>query len=191
MTGKMKKGCVSNDKRDEIISAILDGLANINDSTSGEKLMVEAYRAKDIYSGPYTLDAPDIVFLLEDGRCEIDAKVGGGKLFVEGSPQTHWTGTHTKDGLFIASGPKIKMGFKVGKSNIMDIAPTILHIFGIPQERDMDGRVLHEIFKENLSFHSKVKIHDSKVVGKKQDSELDEEEKALIEARLRNLGYIS
>ena len=30
-----------------------------------------------------------------------------------------------------------------------DITPTALHMFGLPVARDMDGRVLAEIFKED------------------------------------------
>ena len=33
-------------------------------------------------------------------------------------------------------------------AHVMDIAPTVLHMFGLPVPKDMDGRVLTEIFKK-------------------------------------------
>jgi predicted AlkP superfamily phosphohydrolase/phosphomutase len=52
-------------------------------------------------------------------------------------------------GSFFAVGPNIKhemrlMGFD---ASVYDIAPTILHIYGIPQPVQMRGRVLSEIFE--------------------------------------------
>ena len=83
---------------------------------TADELNVEAYFSEDIYAGAHLEEAPDIVFVLDDGRCEIDAKVGDGRLFAEGAPLTGWKGTHTKDGVFMARGPGIKPGFRVEKA---------------------------------------------------------------------------
>ena len=53
-------------------------------------------------------------------------------------------------GSFFAMGPGIKhddrvMGFQV---SVYDITPTILHIYGIEQPKQMRGRVLTEIFAD-------------------------------------------
>ena len=52
-------------------------------------------------------------------------------------------------GSFFAMGPEIKhdlrlMGFE---ASVYDLAPTILHIYGISQPAQMRGRVLSEIFE--------------------------------------------
>jgi predicted AlkP superfamily phosphohydrolase/phosphomutase len=56
-------------------------------------------------------------------------------------------------GSFFAMGPGIKhnsrlMGFE---ANVYDVTPTILHIYGIEQPKQMRGRVLTEIFDNNQS----------------------------------------
>jgi predicted AlkP superfamily phosphohydrolase/phosphomutase len=56
-------------------------------------------------------------------------------------------------GSFFAMGPGIKhnsrlMGFE---ASVYDITPTILHIYGIEQPKQMRGRVLTEIFENNQS----------------------------------------
>ncbi len=190
INGKMRHGCVPKEEREGLRDAIVRELMDLTDPKTGERPLVEVYRAEDIYTGPYMDDAPDIVFVIDGGRCETDAKVGEGRLFSEGAPLTGWKGTHTKDGVFIVTGPGIKRGYKVEKASIMDVAPTLLHVFGIPHKHDMDGRVLDEIFIEGASFPKKVIQVTS---GDEEDSlvGLDEEDKARIEARLRKLGYIT
>jgi predicted AlkP superfamily phosphohydrolase/phosphomutase/tetratricopeptide (TPR) repeat protein len=53
---------------------------------------------------------------------------------------------HRKFGIFAACGPGIQRGGKVFGASLLDIAPTILALFGLPAGEDMDGRVLGEIF---------------------------------------------
>ncbi|HYA25620.1 MAG TPA: hypothetical protein VEF05_15760, partial [Terriglobales bacterium] len=54
-------------------------------------------------------------------------------------------------GSFIAMGPGIKhdlrlMGFE---ASVYDITPTILHLYGIEQPKQMRGHVLSEIFEKS------------------------------------------
>lgn len=188
--GRMSCGCVSEGERTELRRAIIDELTSLTDPTTGEGLKVDAYTAKEAYSGSHLEEAPDIVFVIDNGRCEVDAKVGDGTLFKVGAPMTGWTGTHTMDGVFIARGPGIKRGYRVEKARILDIAPTILRLFGVPLPGDMDGRVLEEIFTEDAEMNEREALTAFGDKGA-PDVGLDEEEKALIEARLRRLGYIS
>jgi len=55
---------------------------------------------------------------------------------------------HRQFGIFVAAGPNIKQNEKVFGLGLIDIAPTILHIFGLPVANDMDGQVALDIFKE-------------------------------------------
>ena len=187
---KMDEGCVTEEERASLREALMEELRNLRDPRTKEGVKVEAHFSEDIYRGPHLEEAPDIVFVLDGGRCEIDAKIGDGRLFAEGAPMTGWKGTHTKDGVFMARGPGIKPGFRVEKATILDVSPTLLRIFGIPQQEDVDGRVLDEIFLEEAKFMEKrvQKVSDGE---KDEIFGLDEEEKALIEARLKKLGYIS
>ena len=72
----------------------------------------------------------------------------------------------------------------------MDVAPTLLHLYGIPLDGDFDGRVLDEIFDEDAAF-SEMETLEEEIVEGEELSGFDEKEKALIEERLRKLGYIS
>ena len=189
MEGKMRDGCVSEDEREELQESILKELENLPMSWTGASPEIEIHRGEDLYNGPHLDEAPDIVFIMDEGRCEIDAKVGEGRLFAKGAPLSGWSGTHTKDGVFVAHGPLVKEGFHIEKASIVDVAPTILQMFGIKPGADMDGRILDEIFRDGVVFPKREKLGLS---DEKDELEgLNDEEKALIEDRLRKLGYIS
>ena len=190
MREKMREGCVKEEERDDILKTLIEELSHIEDINTKRKVNVEIHYAKDLYMGPHIEDAPEIVFLLDNGRCEIDATVGDGKIFVEGAPLTGWKGTHTKDGVFIAYGPNIKSGHMVEKATVLDFAPTLLYLFGIPIPNDMDGRVLEGIFDKDISV---IKRKENVTMNKAENASrsLEEDEIALIEERLKKLGYIS
>ena len=47
------------------------------------------------------------------------------------------------------AGPGVKHDELVHSATLLDIAPTILTLFGLPVGEDMDGRVLTEAFEED------------------------------------------
>ncbi|MEJ6735651.1 MAG: alkaline phosphatase family protein, partial [Flavobacteriales bacterium] len=55
---------------------------------------------------------------------------------------------HRQFGIFVASGPNIKKNKKIFGMGLMDVAPTILHHFGLPIGKDMDGKVILDVFKD-------------------------------------------
>lgn len=55
---------------------------------------------------------------------------------------------HRQFGMFVAAGPNIKQNEKVFGLGLIDIAPTVLHMFDLPIGRDMDGTIALDIFKE-------------------------------------------
>jgi tetratricopeptide (TPR) repeat protein len=55
---------------------------------------------------------------------------------------------HRQFGIFVAKGPGIKKDERIYGANLLDICPTILHLFGLPVGEDMDGKVLLDIYEE-------------------------------------------
>ncbi|RLF88963.1 hypothetical protein DRN46_06360 [Thermococci archaeon] len=133
------------------------------------KISVRAYKKEEIYHGKYLDLAPDIVIEIDNYVNSVNGKVGYNKIFMPGFPQT---GYHSKNnGTFIAWGSNIKRTFEAN-ARIYDIAPTILYMFGLPIPRDVDGRILKEIFKDNAKIQKdekrriKEKINALKRKGK-------------------------
>ncbi len=55
---------------------------------------------------------------------------------------------HAPYGIFCVSGPAIKKDERVFGATLLNITPTILHLFGLPVGRDMDGQAHAEILEE-------------------------------------------
>jgi len=55
---------------------------------------------------------------------------------------------HSPFGMFAMRGPGLKKGEKIYGASLMDITPTILHMFGLPVGADMEGKVLQQIFDD-------------------------------------------
>ena len=54
---------------------------------------------------------------------------------------------HRQFGIFAAMGPGIKKNTKIFGLSLIDIAPTILHMFNLPVGKDMDGKVIQDMFE--------------------------------------------
>lgn len=63
------------------------------------------------------------------------------------------TATHADapDGVFLAVGDGIRPGAVSRHASVLDLAPTILYLMGLPVGRDMEGRVLTEILDESFA----------------------------------------
>jgi predicted AlkP superfamily phosphohydrolase/phosphomutase len=63
------------------------------------------------------------------------------------------SGTHAgaPDGFFMAVGDGVKPGASLRGASILDVAPTILYLMGLPVARDMEGRVMSEILDDEFT----------------------------------------
>ncbi len=140
-------GIYVNDKvrYEDLVKVILEELKSLRDLHTGKKIIQNVYRKEELYDGPLISQAPDIVFVPSDGVA-IRTELSRGRFVDEENCKC---GCHSLNGIFIAYGPHIKESQRAYNLRIVDIAPTILHLFGVPIPRATDGRVLKEIFKEN------------------------------------------
>ncbi len=138
-------------EKKKIKSKLIHDLKNLSKDI-GKEVEVQIYEPKKLYSGEKSDLLPDIIFTINDWRCVVIEDRFDRPLFEEKPFSTRHTGTHRLNGIFLAYGPGIKKGYKITDAKIYDIAPTVLHIFGLPIPNDMDGRVLMEIFEEDSEF---------------------------------------
>jgi predicted AlkP superfamily phosphohydrolase/phosphomutase len=63
------------------------------------------------------------------------------------------SGTHAgaPDGMLLAVGDGVRAGATVRGASVLDVAPTILYLMGLPVARDMEGRVLTEILDDEFT----------------------------------------
>ncbi|CAD5243335.1 alkaline phosphatase family protein [Thermococcus camini] len=119
---------------------------------------------EEIYTGPYVHLLPDL-FVVPTRGIEFSAELKG-KL-----TETTYKSDHELHGIFTTYGREIREEITFNTPpTVYDIAPTILHIFGLPIPNDMDGRVLMEIFEEDSEFARRKPKHvDPSYYEKKQE----------------------
>jgi arylsulfatase A-like enzyme len=90
------------------------------------------------------------------------------------------------DGIFIASGPGFRTGVELPGVSVYDIAPTILHLMGLPVARDLEGKVLEDA----LSLDRPIAWVDTHETGRFTPRALRSPIEERIKDQLRSLGYI-
>jgi hypothetical protein len=94
-------------------------------------------------------------------------------------------GTPPPDGILMLAGPGVKRGRQV-RATVYDVAPTILHLMGLPVGRDMDGRPLLDA----LAAPRPVRYTVYSRMKHQQRGKDDERDRKRIE-ELKALGYIN
>jgi len=136
-TKKWKNGKVLENESEGIINEIIDKLKSIQDPENNEKLFNNIYRKKEIYSGKYIDDAPEIVILPNDGY-ELKAKLDAKSFF---NPPD-MAGIHTYEDAMIVFNRKYDLKSEI---SVLDVYPTILEILGIEYPENLDGSSIFKI----------------------------------------------
>jgi predicted AlkP superfamily phosphohydrolase/phosphomutase len=190
LKGRDPQGIVNPGQEAEtLLAEIMTGLQNIIDPTTGTAVPVTLHRKEAIYSGPFLAEAPELLVAMDNYSTEVMAEMGGGQLFVTNEARN---GTHTMDGLFIAQGPNIPAGV-TADANLIDIAPTALHLLDVPIPTETDGDVLRRIFSDEAEMKQRpvqTKAAGLENAAEQMGTELTAEEQAMVEQQLRSLGYL-
>ena len=171
--------------REEIIAALREW----RDPWTGSPVAVRVYRREEVYKGPYTECAPDIVFELQRGYRVSEWKARGQVL--EDASQWGW-GIHEREGILVISGPGVKPGARLKGVDIQDVLPTLLYALGLPIPRDIDGRVLSEVFTSSWCSTYPIRYQPVPRRGKERrvGASYSFEDEKLVADRLRGLGYL-
>ena len=82
------------------------------------------------------------------------------------------------------------MGTVLAGARIIDVAPTVLHLMGLPVQADMDGRPLEEALTDAFLSANPVATDLAEIDLDLGGFEYDEDDRGQIEARLKERGYM-
>jgi predicted AlkP superfamily phosphohydrolase/phosphomutase len=188
---------------EELRSELIRRLEAWRHPESGEAIVEKAYRREEVYEGPSLDEAPDIVVkwatheeytyafrVSSKSRSlhwieQLDPHRQDNSAFFSGK-----SGSHRDNGIFLAEGPEVAAGKVVHDARIIDVAPTILHLLGVPTPADMDGRALIEVLEGAAAAPMEVGAAAGVIAASDGEDSYTEEDKLVINERLRALGYI-
>ena len=168
---------------------IRDGLLALADPRTGERIVDRVWFREELYHGPQTHLAPDLLFVARDY-----AYLGRELLGTRGVIETsmNWAnGFHRMNGIFMAYGPHVRRGVEVEGATMVDVAPTLLYSMGLPVPANMDGRVLTSVLDPDFVAANPIQT-EAPLARSAQAAGRDysEDEQAKIAGRLAGLGYI-
>lgn len=100
---------------------------------------------------------------------------------------------HRTEGVFLLHGPGVKADATVPAPSLLDIAPTVLAMLGVPVGRDFEGRVLAEAFEQPPAVEfidSWEQVPDPSAASAPADSSDRAAEEAALQ-QLIELGYLA
>jgi predicted AlkP superfamily phosphohydrolase/phosphomutase len=192
--GREPHGVVSPGKeREELIEEIAQRLSLLRDMETGFPVVERVWRREEIYEGAALEQAPDLI-LAWHGERYYSKAIWNAKRNVFWAPD-QWrasspltlSGCHRREGVIFAKGPSVATGAFIQGAEIIDVAPTVLALMGLPLLPDFDGKVLQEL---TVGIEG---IQVEKTEGGLQSIEPEvysEEEAKQVEDLLRGLGYI-
>jgi predicted AlkP superfamily phosphohydrolase/phosphomutase len=184
LEGRDANGCVPATEYDKVRQEIVEKLRRVN-GFDGQPIFQVADIKENVYWGPYVSQAPDIVTWPHPNY----------KIRI-GTAQKHYLrrvteAQHSLDGIYMLVGEEFIADEKARELSIMDIAPTLLHVMGLPVPEDMDGRVAVDLFSQASSSSQRAVTYRDPINKETDDFSAAEHinEDEVLE-KLRALGYI-
>ena len=172
-----------------LLKYVGEELYKLKDPETGELVTDEAIKNNQAYSGPCANEAPDVLISLKGlSYLPYPFRFNSKQLFE--SPPNKWSGTHRFNGIFIMKGPDVRSSVLLSDIRIIDIAPTILHLFKQPIPREMDGRVIEEAFCLHHLEANPVTYDEMNVQEQNSDEALSDGEEEKVRKHLESLGYL-
>jgi len=200
LKGKKEKGIVlPGPEYENLINMIKQKLLEIVDPETDEKIFENIYSREEIYDGPFVEKAPNILLERKESgylpiyRPSCTVKNSGffqafAKEDVAKDPPPN--GGHSLKGILLMKGKGIKRRCEIKGAKIIDLAPTILHLMGLSIPNSMHGKVLEGALEEDYREQNPIRFKFDDSVSSSNIGEYTEEESKIIEARLKDLGYL-
>lgn len=172
-------------------------LRELRDPITGQKVIGQIYDKEDLFWGPQTHRAPDILGLENPGFLFLSwHPTEDGRIFFEKDDpifERVFSGYHLMNGVLIMAGKNVQSGVNNYQAQLMDIAPTVLYLLGEPVPEEMDGRILDAPISEEYVKNHPLDVRWAHQNKPRDMEELSDSTKVIneyIEEQLRAIGYV-
>ncbi len=199
VAGREEQGVLSTSEREKLVADLAGRLAEITDPISGRPLFSAVYRAEEIYRGPATALAPDLILdayempwnIRTRNSKPILSRIRNG-YFVDAVHGRDY-GWHSKEGMFVFCGEAFPAAGQSGQRHnlrLEDVPALLLHLYDVPLPEDYDGRVPTELLKPPYAGRPlRSQAGDEPGVAT-QTTEFSEDEAESLAHHLQALGYL-
>ena len=157
---------------DGLRNLMMEKLKQTKDIFTQDTIFQVVEKKEDIYSGNFVKHAPDII-LVPKNKYVLNFSYDSEKTFE--NIKSNMPGNHTTSlkGIIIANGQDITYK-RNDDSSILDIFPTLLHILNVPLPKNIDGKVIKNIFKENSDLYNKEAVLSRDSIEKNEKTKIKE-----------------
>jgi predicted AlkP superfamily phosphohydrolase/phosphomutase len=141
LEGRERDGSLPPSQAGKIKREIAEKLVKVKDPKNGKPIFTKIYDAQEIYSGPYTELAPDLVVGYQRGY-RISDRAAFGKFPAEiiGDRNDAWSADHCLDPQVVPGMLLMNQPCTHPNPGLWDLAPTLISGFGLSVPREMEGR---------------------------------------------------
>jgi len=143
--GREKDGCVEPGAAYALKQEIFEQLRGLPDPGHDSEAITELWASEDIYAGPYRANGPDVIVGYKPGyRTDWDAAVGAVSSTEIADNTKSWSGDHCMDPRQVPGVIFSTVPFANPKPWLVDMAPSILELLGLPKPAHMVGRSIFQ-----------------------------------------------
>lgn len=183
---------------EELRNKLIDALEKVEDPETGQRIIRAVHKREDVYSGECLESMPDLVVVPVDGyRCRTNARRFGirGEEARSVIRKATWSGDHRRYGILFIKGPGTGTAVSVEGARIIDVAPTVMYLLGLPVPSYMEGQVLESALTREYIADRPVVVDNAAVAGPdadllSPDTQSDDDADEALKERLRSLGYL-
>jgi len=189
--GREPEGIVEPDgEYRKVCEEIERGLLALRDPQTGEQVVDRVYRKEEVFRGEQSGSSPDLIVRAEDYGCKLTDYIYPRHLI---ETERWHSGSHREEGILLVMGEGVEAGARLDGAKIVDVAPTVLHLLGVPVPEAMEGRPLEEAMTPSYRAHHPVVYEERGVAATEAREEreaVSEEEAEEVRERLRGWGYL-
>jgi predicted AlkP superfamily phosphohydrolase/phosphomutase len=185
--GRQPHGIVEREAYEAVRAQVMAQLRQLRHPATQQLLVSELITREEAGQGAYVDHGPDLHVVLDGYRATAYPMFSADGRVVT-TQRAGNSGDHRRMGMFIAAGPPIASGQTFADAHLVDIAPTLLYLLGVPVPDDMDGRVLWEaITPAHRAAHPLHMQAGETAVPPSATAQTGDD---IVAQRLRDLGYM-
>jgi predicted AlkP superfamily phosphohydrolase/phosphomutase len=186
LAGREPQGAVPRDQLEAVLDELSRALLATKFPGTDQPLVTRVLRSSELYPGPFASRLPDLIFELEPS---VAARAENPKVSFGEHARVY--PDHHLQGVFFAAGPSFAKRERRGDASVFDLAPTALHVLGLPTYAEMTGVVRRELLGSTaapqvLSESDDPLARDARAPRWVEAKSASGDE---VESRLRELGY--